>query len=914
MNGPVVARAALNTESARPGRTGGAPSLPRARSSPWLVLRPLAALVPLCLCIHILLQSPTVPSSPDTTSALIRALEAKALETEPLDVIWLDPIPGSLQSIATSRRALVRAHEADSLSDIYLARVRSTPEGRVWRLVDLAPLSETSAVDEQQLVASDTRAAWTIGGADRTHLIYFVDLRGEPLPPSNRWGTLARYQVALTNLQEFGTVRGVRRRVFKLATPARNVTLGFAGDSLLVQADGRLVTVPTSGTAQLPAEGLLTEERLEKGRPGNLVTWAVDRVRAMPWFGADRMQALKAVAFSALDVAERLRGDVTGDDGADALAEELGELNTYKPTGFTRSDIGWPPAPIRPVLAHPLEGEGQWRSLGGDPFIAQQENAPPPFVFTFIRVDPERKWSQTFITLWDPRQVELHTMSGTREPKSATGETGPGLVPRNPKTMRRYAAALNGGFQATHGEFGMMADGVVYLPPKPFAATVVRLADGSTGFGTWPRDESIPENIVSFRQNMTPLVLDGTHNPYQRTWWGGVPPGWDDETRTVRTALCLTEEGFVAYIYGLRLEAEHLAKAMLLTRCSYGIHLDMNPGHTGLEFYHAAPAEELPKPSRRLDSQWEATGKVPGMPGWEFLSRRMIRNMGLMNFPRYIQREQRDFFYLTLRPVLPGAHPRDLLGLPTSSGSEGLWTTSGLPQHGWPHAIATSTLKLEVGGTPTLARLLKMDAHAVMPETEDGEQREKIVVLRRPSEQDEGTSLWWTPTGWRIADQGGADSVLVARGASAAGSYSAAMCIDQDDMLVLVELADGQLAAAAGPALERVLSALRCDSTIFLESPQPLVAGVRDLGGNRIARRRNGLAFVRGQFPSARRIFTETPIVPPGEWQPLQAKRVRYFKERTQTETATPQSDSTANGLPASETGGEHDPKGPPPT
>jgi hypothetical protein len=46
--------------------------------------------------------------------------------------------------------------------------------------------------------------------------------------------------------------------------------------------------------------------------------------------------------------------------------------------------------------------------------------------------------------------------------------------------------ASNAGFQAQHGEFGMMADGVVYLPPKPYAATVAVLRDGTTAFGTWP--------------------------------------------------------------------------------------------------------------------------------------------------------------------------------------------------------------------------------------------------------------------------------------------------------------------------------------------------------------------------------------------------------------------------------------------
>ena len=35
----------------------------------------------------------------------------------------------------------------------------------------------------------------------------------------------------------------------------------------------------------------------------------------------------------------------------------------------------------------------------------------------------------------------------------------------------------------------------------------------------------------------------------------------------------------------------------------------------------------------------------------------MTRSMVEVNFPQYIHREARDFFYLTLRPLVPGADP-----------------------------------------------------------------------------------------------------------------------------------------------------------------------------------------------------------------------------------------------------------------
>ena len=136
------------------------------------------------------------------------------------------------------------------------------------------------------------------------------------------------------------------------------------------------------------------------------------------------------------------------------------------------------------------------------------------------------------MTLWDPRQVALHMEAGTVEPISATGEHGSGLIPRVPEVMEHVVAAFNGGFQAQHGEYGMQANGIEYLPPKPYAATVVELRDGSNGFGAWPDSAAVPDDVIGMRQNLTALVENGKFNPWGRTWWGGAPPGWPDQIHT----------------------------------------------------------------------------------------------------------------------------------------------------------------------------------------------------------------------------------------------------------------------------------------------------------------------------------------------------------------------------------------------
>jgi hypothetical protein len=845
-------------------------------------LRPLPVLLLFGWLLHLGGGVPReAASEPDASRALVNALASEGLIADPAEVNWLDPPPSFMGSRWTRPRAVVRAARRDEPADVYLVSAKLSPEGRLLELGAIHNLSETSAVDEQRLTVSGARVGWLIGGGGKIYSFHLADLRGAEPPTGPGWTRLARFQNSVTNLQETGEARGIVRRSFKLDPAADRLALGFTKDQIIVDADGRQIRVPTETAGPVVGERFVREQPHEKARPGNLVTWAVDRVRGLPWFGSDRMQAVKAVAFVALDWIERASHNVSGDDGAESVAVELEGLPDTPSVTYTDPETGWPPPPMEPMLSRPLEGEGKWVLLDRDPFILKNPGAPAPFAFSFIRVDPKRSYAQTFVTIWDPRQVRLSAMSGTVEPKSATGETGPGLVPRKPEVMGRLVGGFNGGFQATHGEFGMMSEGVVYLPPKPYAATVAELADGSTAFGTWPRNDSVPDGFLSFRQNMTPLVMDDVLNPYKRYWWGGVPPGWTDEARTVRSAVCLTKENFVAYMYGSSMDADHLMIAMQRARCVYGIHLDMNPGHTGLEFYRAAPAGQLPDLGRELDDKWEAKGAVSGMQGWEFIGRRMIKYMGLMNFPRYIQREARDFFYLTLRHVLPG--PSAPTAVEPREAGEGEWVVKGLPQHGWPYAVARTWVRPDAARVETKVQLLEIDPHAVRP-AKAGEDARVVLSLRAGPARPESSGLYLTGGAFSVTGTPPAGAERLASGALPGGSRSdvaAAVGIRQESgMLVYAEVVTAARPGQDGEMLDALLERLGCKTRLLLARPLEFaLGGERDLSGHPVPRNKADLRLVRGEVPGARRIFPDTPIVPPKEWHALQSKRVRYFRK-----------------------------------
>jgi hypothetical protein len=864
--------------------------------------------------------SSRVDSSGDRATALAHALKKRGIEASPQDIQWLER-PGRL--LGGGVRAVVRGVPATAEgNDLFLVETSLSPQGVLLAVNDVYNITETSGADESRPVINGDRIAYVSRPAlaEVAPTVHVIDLAGQP-DPGRDWTSLERVQNAIANAQQTGQLRGVGRRTFAIelqATAAResapqgeakaesgplfdrDVSVDLDGDTLVIRAKGKVGAVSLV-RPRAPLPPWIRADAPELARPSDLVQWAVDRVRAVPWIGDERMQTIKAIAFTAKDFVERNKENVTGDTGAADIAQDLGQSELDPPVRTMPVDpeIGWPPPPLEPWVVPALPGEGQWNSLDKDPFVRKNEGLPSAFLTTFIRSDKERKATRVYLALWDPRQVELHMMAGTVEPKGATGEAGPGRIPRTPEVMKRVVAASNAGFQAMHGEFGMMADGVVYLPPKPYAASVAVLRDGTTAFGTWPSDTSIPESVLSYRQNMTVMVQDEKFNPYNRTWWGGTPPGWADKTHTVRTGICLTKEHFVAYFYGADISPDALAQAMIQARCSYGIALDMNSGHSGLEFYKVAPAEELPPLGRPLRGDWEQEGDVPGLDGYRFRARRLIHGMGLMHFPRYIKREARDYFYMTLRHELPGSALSPAVQPPLPS--EGEWRLKGLPQHGFPYAIALTEVRPAAAHPTARLRVLKIDPRTVSVTKAISQSSARTVAVIEGGDATkgsaEGVSLWHSAGAFSLAAAPPvSDAVRIAIGPTRATSALAALGVsDEDGMLIYAEIsgaakegpggsATGQAPSASDAAklLDQFLKKLGCSAKIFLSQPLSVaLGGDTDLTGAavRAPTGPGAVRLVRAEAAGARRLFEDTPIVPFSTWYPLQQQRIRYFKK-----------------------------------
>lgn len=838
----------------------------------------------------------TVGAVRDTYAlSLSAALAQDGLMIDDTSVHWLD-VPGRFGA----RPVMFIAAREQELSDVYYAEVRLAGGSAVLDVLWLRNVTRTSSAAEHDLVQIGPYLTFAAQVGETHNAIEILDTRGEPSSMTAGWPARAKVQNWIRNLQETGRGAGMGRRRYQLVPAAQAITLTNEREQLVAQVDDVRVVIDPARPNPLAGDERVELRPTEQGIPGT-ITWVVDTIRNLSFVGPTPIEWLEHTVFGVTDwVARHYHQWVKTDTEAEVKEAFALPVLTAEETqallNATDPELGWPPPALKPVLDRKVRGEGEWIPVADPDFVNAYPNAPTAFYQTFLRVDPERDFTRVYITLWDPRMVQLGIVMGTQEPESATGETGSGLIPRDEITLKRVVAGFNGGFQAVHGEFGMMADGQVYLPPKPFAATVAVFDDGRVGLGSWPgptrgvewNEESanaqIPPDMISMRQNLTSVVEDKKYNPWERWWWGAAPPWAEEQTYIHRTGLCVTDRGFMAYFWGDSLGPEELGRAMIEVGCVRGMHLDMNSKHTGFEFYKPiAPNTFVPALDRKLaDSEFEGT--VTQAKGFSFRARLGVTTMSPMAFPRYLERDRRDYFYLTLKAVLPG--PSLQIG-----GKSIDYSTVGLPHAGFPHAFARADVGASqlTGGAPI--RFVRIDTSRAVPQPIAGASHvQALAYLSEVSTSAGSVGLYRSrmpgrPTRFYSALTAADErDALVLRGEplNGASDVSAAIGVDAEGFLVYGELDQAQagvLFAGFKQAGIRDGVALGNSSRLafVLQGKTVSVDGRHELTISPAT----SLGLLAEERPAAEVVFPTTEPRPYRRWGWLQDKRVRYFPRGT---------------------------------
>jgi hypothetical protein len=813
-------------------------------------------------------------------SALAHGIGSARVETR--DLRW-EPSRGPFEDLVVGRWLLFLARATnEDTRDVWRARVRVAPDGAVLQIADLHDLTNTPLGDDHQLVVHGGYAAFSTRAYGQEQGVTLLSLEGEGAQnKTTQW--LDRGMAALTNLQRTGRPAGIGRVQVTLEAPGSAVGLQLGDETLDIDVlyrdghngDGR--SGLASGKAQIDLgrgelstlpEGFRADASMHL--PKRFSHWIVDTLRAVPWIGPAPIAWMEDEALAARDLYRRIT--FSSHAATDQVASTEPVTPALDTSRASLEEAHWPPQPIATIWKSPEPGEGQW-AAPDVPWLRRVPEAlpdgPAPFAQTFVRPDPDRPYSRVLLVAMDMRQLDLGMEAGVEDPEPLTGPPGSGRIPRDPAVYRRVAAAFNGAFKTEHGHYGMMVDKRVLLPPVPGSATVVVLRDGRVGFGTWGADRRVgglvgvaDDDIVSFRQNLDPLVDRGQLNPTGRNLWGFTLPGKGAQTE--RTALCVTTAGHLLYAWGDDLSATTLGRALQMAGCEYGLHLDMNPYHTGFIFT-----------------------AIDDLSAKKYKSQLLTPAMSIPA-DRYIQYAPKDFFYVATRdptpPALPGASPwtPDGGAQPPPSWLPGLWR-SRLDEPG----ATVELVDVEPARATWRVRAGLKEAVLASPLREmAGDEANSVLLAAGMGVAPEQRSLGLATDGHlAVPVRGGDDAgvlLLGHDGRVAIERADAAPLLGAHDDLVELPLLlwDGRsIAAQAGQTLPRLAIGLSPSGRVViargsLSSAGPLAEGLARAGCTRALSLDRGLhatGFIdrsgtdsppRGRYPESVLYAVGTPLRP----------------------------------------------------
>ncbi len=585
------------------------------------------------------------------------------------EISW-EASPGFFAETFLGRHLLFLSRKDEGTPrDLYRARVRVTLSGQIIQVRELRNLTDTPLGDDVGLETQGERASFATLAFGKIQGISVLELPG--IRRADRPDSLLdRCLLALTSLQRTGTLSGIGRTDIVLDVPAEHARLALQPEKLTVDfgQPGRGLSFDVATRTLSALEGgevyaARAVPQVHGGKP--LVHWLVDTVRAE--VGPEPIAWLENQVFGAEDRVKRAAYSLFSSSKSTELkvdGEKRSVARVLDASAFQGAADTWPPPNVPSIWQQPKAGEGEWvpvthaflKPVQGPP--GSTDKPPPYFYRTKIRPDAKRPYSELLLIALDMRQLELGMQAGFEDPRPTIGPPGDGRLPSAPAVYRRVVATFNGAFKTTHGQYGMMVNRRVLLPPVKGGASLVVTDTGEVGLGSWPNTTDIPTNLLAFRQNLDPLVEDGVANPTGRNLWGWQLEG--ESVMTHRSAVCVTSAGHLYYAWGSEIDGSTLGKALRQAGCAYGMHLDMNPAHTGFVFTDLLDLKKQKAELRIAD---------PGMK---------------IALDKYVRMAPKDFFYVLVRDAAP----------PQAAGFSWMPDVGSQPPPSWMTGIFSSQLAI----------------------------------------------------------------------------------------------------------------------------------------------------------------------------------------------------------------------------
>lgn len=268
--------------------------------------------------------------------------------------------------------------------------------------------------------------------------------------------------------------------------------------------------------------------------------------------------------------------------------------------------------PVRPLVAQPLPGEGQWTVVSGDA-------KHPAIAVTRIRPDAVHTSLVVALARMDTSLVRLRLLAGTEDPGGSWPEHGQVPPAERPKLL----AVFNAGFRQRESEGGYWVAGRQGAPLVKGAASVVVHTDGTATVAQWGRDATLGPDVLSVRQNLSLIVDNSLPVPgidqANNARWGKTV---GHKVLVWRSGMGVTKDGALIYAGGPGMSISTLANVLVAAGTVRAMELDINSAWVAFFLY-----------------QQTATGPQ----GTKLLP-------GMRHSPtRYLRAQSRDFFAVMAR-------------------------------------------------------------------------------------------------------------------------------------------------------------------------------------------------------------------------------------------------------------------------
>lgn len=220
---------------------------------------------------------------------------------------------------------------------------------------------------------------------------------------------------------------------------------------------------------------------------------------------------------------------------------------------------------LKPLQQNTMKNEGHWEKT-----CISQETFKPLYAKTFLRTDINRPYAQVFIYKYDLDRLNLEFIPSKEDSKRKYID---GKLTDCQKEKGMWI--FSGGFQYKHGRYGFKYNGEILQPPKNGLATLLFYRNGAYKIVEWKDEYLKDENIVTFRQNELPLIINKKENTEAQKFWGLTPKNVDP-IYTYRSGLGLTENNELIFAVGKDISPKTLAIGMIQAGVVDGMHLDMN--------------------------------------------------------------------------------------------------------------------------------------------------------------------------------------------------------------------------------------------------------------------------------------------------------------------------------------------------